>query len=479
MKWNKKLLVGVMTLVAVAFAKAPVAEASALDVQVSVHKEHAGKNTIQPQNGANIHFLWDKSVYVDEDGKRYTNVLENHPSYLKWTLKSEKLSNSDYEATKVITAPQARVLTDTLGASEEFYNRMLEYGGYSLRVPELRVDKTNGCNARVEFTCDPASAKLVFYREANTGNIGDIMKIDSVWYSPQISGIYKVKIVGDNNKQIGYMEIPITCEVAYKFRFKENLKSGDNEGYLRVWSKTGIVLDDTKVAENLELGSLDAQWYLATYYKQKNIIAEDWCVLEPGQKLPVSLSNQDDKNMVCNAKARDAYYVADKKGVKKCTASKLPVNIGYKNGIVKVGKNGVITALKDGVARVDVYYPATGQHLVYKIVVKQTAKKVAIQSAKGIGNHKLKLTWKKASKVDGYQIQYATNSKFKNAKTKTIGRASNNSCTLEKLSSKTYYVRIRSYVNKEAFYKKTKNGYTTKAQKFPSAWSKAKKVTVK
>ena len=74
-------------------------------------------------------------------------------------------------------------------------------------------------------------------------------------------------------------------------------------------------------------------------------------------------------------------------------------------------------------------------------------------------------TWKKQS-VSGYELSYATNKKFKKAKTKKIA-ASKKKVTIKKLKkNRKYYVRIRTY--------KMING-----KKYTSAWSKAKTVVVK
>lgn len=85
---------------------------------------------------------------------------------------------------------------------------------------------------------------------------------------------------------------------------------------------------------------------------------------------------------------------------------------------------------------------------------------------KGVKNKKGKkvsVSWKKNSKVTGYQIQYATNSAFKGAKSKTVKGAKKTTCTLSKLKkSKTYYVRVRTY---------TKKNY--------SGWSEVKKVIIR
>ncbi|MBR4241742.1 MAG: fibronectin type III domain-containing protein [Eubacterium sp.] len=81
----------------------------------------------------------------------------------------------------------------------------------------------------------------------------------------------------------------------------------------------------------------------------------------------------------------------------------------------------------------------------------------------------LKVTWKKqATKTTGYQIQYATNSKFtKGKKTVTVKGSKTTSKTIAKLSSKKkYYVRIRTY--------KTVSG-----KKYYSSWSKSKNLKTK
>ena len=77
-----------------------------------------------------------------------------------------------------------------------------------------------------------------------------------------------------------------------------------------------------------------------------------------------------------------------------------------------------------------------------------------------------KVTWKKKSKITGYQIQYSTSSKFKKAETKTITKAKTTSATISKLKgcNKKYYVRVRTYK-------------IVKKKKVYSSWSKAKGVT--
>ncbi|MBR1763379.1 MAG: leucine-rich repeat domain-containing protein [Eubacterium sp.] len=84
------------------------------------------------------------------------------------------------------------------------------------------------------------------------------------------------------------------------------------------------------------------------------------------------------------------------------------------------------------------------------------------------GSKSFTATWKKqATQTTGYQIQYSTSSKFKNAKTVTVKKNKTTKTTVKKLKAKKkYYVRIRTY--------KTVSG-----TKYYSAWSATKTVTTK
>ena len=90
------------------------------------------------------------------------------------------------------------------------------------------------------------------------------------------------------------------------------------------------------------------------------------------------------------------------------------------------------------------------------------------------GKKSFKEKWKKVKGVDGYQIQYCNNSKFKKKvkgkkqilKKITIKKAKTTKKTVKKLKAKkTYYVRIRAY--------KVING-----KKTYSKWSKSKKKEI-
>ena len=83
----------------------------------------------------------------------------------------------------------------------------------------------------------------------------------------------------------------------------------------------------------------------------------------------------------------------------------------------------------------------------------------------------ISLQWKKVSGVTGYQIQYATNASFKQAKSINVSGASTVKKTIKSLNSgKTFYVRVRTY---KATLFSGKRVYVF------SGWSAAKSVKVK
>ena len=100
-----------------------------------------------------------------------------------------------------------------------------------------------------------------------------------------------------------------------------------------------------------------------------------------------------------------------------------------------------------------------------KIVAKP--KSASIKKVKA-AKKAILVTWKKVGGVKGYQVQVATDKKFKkNKKTVTIKKQKTTKTTVKKLKAKKkYYVRVRTY--------KIANG-----KKVYSAWSKVKSVKTK
>ena len=126
---------------------------------------------------------------------------------------------------------------------------------------------------------------------------------------------------------------------------------------------------------------------------------------------------------------------------------------------VKYSDNKKIGAAKATVTFKDLY--SGKKTLSFKINPKGTSLKKASAVSKGF-----KVSWKKAD-CSGYEIQYATNSKFtKGKKTINVSKKSTSKTVRKLKAKKKYYIRIRAY--------KTVNG-----KKYYSDWSKAKTVTTK
>ena len=101
------------------------------------------------------------------------------------------------------------------------------------------------------------------------------------------------------------------------------------------------------------------------------------------------------------------------------------------------------------------------------VTVTSKPKSASIKKVKG-AKKAISVTWKKVSGVNGYEIQVATDKKFKkNKKTVTVKKQKTTKTTVKKLKAKKkYYVRVRTY--------KIVNG-----KKVYSSWSKVKSVKTK
>jgi hypothetical protein len=146
--------------------------------------------------------------------------------------------------------------------------------------------------------------------------------------------------------------------------------------------------------------------------------------------------------------------------------------ISYSMSNVGMGKNKYKYFVTEGTYYLTVKRKSTdtGYTGAYTISTSYSAiPKPTLKTAKNVSKKSLKLTWSKKSGITGYQVQIATSKNFKKGKKtytyegNTIGNAK-----IKKLKKKTtYYVRVRTYVS-------AGNG-----QKYYSAWSSVKKVTIK
>lgn len=126
-------------------------------------------------------------------------------------------------------------------------------------------------------------------------------------------------------------------------------------------------------------------------------------------------------------------------------------------------ETGLVTTYRPGVVNITAT-TLDGSNIsnVYRIIVKP--KKMSAPKLKAGKSRQIKVSYSRQTGVKGYQVQYATNSKFKSAKSK---KTSSSNITLKSLKrKKTYYVRVRSYI---------KQGSKT----YYGDWSKSKKIKVK
>jgi len=149
-------------------------------------------------------------------------------------------------------------------------------------------------------------------------------------------------------------------------------------------------------------------------------------------------------------------------------ALKPAVTVKYNNITLRKGKDYTL-AYKNNKSIGTATITVTGKG---KYAGKRTVSfKINPKSVTGLklkaGSKKIKVTWKNAKGVSGYQIQYALKKTFLEAQEQWVNKASSKESVILGLKKgKTYYVRIRAC--------KKVNG-----EEYWSAWSSAKKVKVK
>ena len=149
---------------------------------------------------------------------------------------------------------------------------------------------------------------------------------------------------------------------------------------------------------------------------------------------------------------------------------------GGKAKAIKGKTNTTVTGLTGGkryYVRVRTYRTYSGKNYysawsaAKSFVTKKVAKPAATSISKIVSKQGgFSVSWaKRAKNLTGYQIQYATNSKFKSGKAKAVkGKTSTTVTGLT--GNKRYYVRVRTY--------RTLNG-----KNYFSAWSSAKSIVTK
>ena len=138
--------------------------------------------------------------------------------------------------------------------------------------------------------------------------------------------------------------------------------------------------------------------------------------------------------------------------------------------VVTISSSGKVTVKNYGKAKITIKASATGKYneAFKTITFEVRPKKAVISKVSAAGKGRMKVTWKKDSRVTGYQIVYARNSKFtKGKKYVSVKNAKTITKTVSKLKKGTkYFVKVRSYK-------------TVKNHKYYSSYSKVKSVRIK
>ena len=299
----------------------------------------------------------------------------------------------------------------------------------------------------------------VDYEEYKTGKAGSWKYYDSV------ASEYYNKLINDSS-----------------IKFVAGSGAGGCSSFLNPYfSEAGV---DLAVFKN---DVLYGTYYPKTNYKDGVNITDE--IIIPVMTLPSDLPDNQVENYILQKLKNDWKNESDtilsvKKGA---VVNGSQLKDGY---VIKIapgyyeGDYGIIIARKQNNSTSDekptpVPTPSPAQQVTQPTAQNDTAttsqvkkaaskpKSASIKKVKG-AKKAILVTWKKVSGVKGYQIQVATDKKFKkNKKTVTIKKQKTTKTTVKKLKAKKkYYVRIRTY--------KIVNG-----KKVYSSWSKVKSVKTK
>ena len=138
--------------------------------------------------------------------------------------------------------------------------------------------------------------------------------------------------------------------------------------------------------------------------------------------------------------------------------------------VATVSKAGKVTVKGVGKATITIKASQTINYEADETTATVTVlpKGTTLSKVTNVKGKKMTVKWKKNAAVNGYEVQYSTDKKFKkNVKKVTIGKSKTTSKTFSKLTKKKkYYVRIRTY-------------QTVSKKKYYSKWSGVKNVTIK
>lgn len=349
------------------------------------------------------------------------------------------------------------------------------WGDYEIDVIE---NSTNHLRNSRDDNFDVNSEIQGLILEAEDGTKVGMRYMEEIWVQPyevafNLGTVAANKLIGKTVNKVTFV-MPNTTYV-YEFENGVYVKP-----QIDAESTFSATFTETLDAISVDLSGVKAEltnptvsvYYKAgrstTYYAQNAEIVDGKVVLssvvEAGLSYTVILESENfaDKAISVNVPKEEEDETPSKEQSTTAAAEETTTPVSAtKESSTTAAKVEETTTNKAEASTTKVENQTTKKESVSVSVAK--VKKVKVKSKKA---RKVQVSWKKNTKVAGYEIQYSLNKKFKKA-TKILVKKTKNTKVIGKLkSNKKYYVRIRAYKN-------------VSGKKYYSKWVTAKAVKVK
>ena len=431
--------------------------------------------------------------YAKEYGIPY-DILEHTHSY---TSKVTKPATCTENGVKTYTCECGDSYTETIPATGHISSDWIIDKNAAINVKGSKHKECTVCKTVLE-TADIPALPMINIQSANVSVSTNSYVFDNTAKKPSVT----VKIGGKalkngsdytvsylNNTKVGTATVRITGKGDYTGTITRNFTINPAKqqiqkletrykGFFVDWAQKG-----------------SATGYEVQYATNSNFT---------GAKRATITNNKTDKTTVSKLSANKTYYVR----VRSYTNRNGKVYYGAWSDVksIKTANNDITKATVSGISTKAFTGKAITQNVTVKVgntVLKNgTDYTVSYSNNKKVGKATVKITgkgkyggvitktfkinpakqeiqkltaksksffvdWAQKGSATGYEIQYATNSKFTGAKKVTITNNKTDKTTVSKLSAnKKYYVRVRSYT-------------TVGGTKYYGAWSAVKNVTTK